>query len=428
MGAVTAKLKKLLDSKAARGFQGLANRTVGLALILAVLWIVQGFFAPKWLVSSVNGIQTALQVVPAAIVSLFVLMLGSILVIAQQSATAHGTRAPFMVASDQRTKQLIARPLLVSVIAIVLSGTVPAADPPTAWLSAGTATLIIGTVLLYSLAGLQLLSLFLTFSAPVNYGKASLIGVAAALERNKTGLVVFRVGLLGEMLRANLRRGDGTGATAALNAMQRLIEMYFAVSAWNPQCRTHNYDSGPTVGWIGGEVSSATTRAGAEVLSLDESEEHLVAICYTLRLLGERAIASGAQEESESAVNALMELGTCVQQLRGGGLVNCCAPATDELCALERLSMEKGDESSAVKALTGWLLIVGYRIGHLGIPEHMATTGARLLSGSPQLGRAAELVRTDEFQRRWKNKLMYPQSFLQRAFVICEEAARIQQY
>lgn len=62
-----------------------------------VLWALQWWLAPDWLISSQAGVQTALQVIPAVVVAVLVLVLGSILVIAQQLVAAYGTRAPMVM-------------------------------------------------------------------------------------------------------------------------------------------------------------------------------------------------------------------------------------------------------------------------------------------------------------------------------------------
>ena len=80
--------------------------------------------------SSTTGLQTLFQVIPAVIVAVFVLMLGSVLLIAQQLVSAYGTRAPLLLPFDVALVMLIAKPLVVTVAALVLAGQLPDVGAP----------------------------------------------------------------------------------------------------------------------------------------------------------------------------------------------------------------------------------------------------------------------------------------------------------
>ena len=84
-------------------------------------------------------------VIPAAVIALLVLILGSILVVAQQTMTAYGTRAALMLAGDTRAQGSIARALLISVAAVLLAGQLPEHGRPAPSITAGAATLALAT-------------------------------------------------------------------------------------------------------------------------------------------------------------------------------------------------------------------------------------------------------------------------------------------
>src|SRR5207302_4064716 len=103
---------------------------VSFVVFWALVWLGVWVLAPDLLVAGHGGLQTMLQVVPATVVAIFVLVLGSALVVAQQSIAAYGNRAAMVIVDDATFRSLVVRPLLLSVVTLLLAGSVPAHGAP----------------------------------------------------------------------------------------------------------------------------------------------------------------------------------------------------------------------------------------------------------------------------------------------------------
>ncbi len=165
-------------------------------------------------------------VIPAAVIALLVLILGSILVVAQQTMTAYGTRAALMLAGDTRAQGSIARALLISVAAVLLAGQLPEHGRPAPSITAGAATLALATAFSILVVARQLTVILLRYTAPVAFAAAVLEGVESTLARGKTSRIVFRVPLFGEMMKSCIRRGDSIGTTVAVDGLIRFTQAY----------------------------------------------------------------------------------------------------------------------------------------------------------------------------------------------------------
>src|SRR6266536_1159667 len=92
--------------------------------ILVIVWIVQWRLAPTWLVGSRAGLQTLLQVIPAAVIALFALAFAALFVIVQQVASVFSSKAPLILLLDQRLQYLIAKAIMLAGAALLLGGQV----------------------------------------------------------------------------------------------------------------------------------------------------------------------------------------------------------------------------------------------------------------------------------------------------------------
>ena len=203
----------------------------------ALVWLVQWCIAPTWLVGSRSGLQTALQVLPAVVVAIFVLVLGSLFVLGQQSVALHGARSAIVLPFNPRVRAVVVRPLLITAVALLLAGQVPDSGDPSDAVTAAVATLVLATISVLQYSARSLQALYSEFTAPVIFAQQVLADVRAYLERGKTGNVVFRAGLLTEMLGQAVQRGDSRSISAALHAIDRLHEAYIAAAQKNPGAR-----------------------------------------------------------------------------------------------------------------------------------------------------------------------------------------------
>ncbi len=121
---------------------GSAARSPAAYVVFWVLvWLLQWWQAPTWLVGSRSGLQTALQVLPAVVVAIFVLVLGSLFVLSQQAVALHGARSAIVLPLNPRVRAVVARPLVITAVALLLAGQVPDAGEPSHAVTAAVATL-----------------------------------------------------------------------------------------------------------------------------------------------------------------------------------------------------------------------------------------------------------------------------------------------
>jgi hypothetical protein len=69
---------------------------------LTIVWLIQWRWAPTWLVGSRAGVQTLLQIIPAAVIALFALAFAALFVIVQQVASVFSSKAPLVLLLDEQ--------------------------------------------------------------------------------------------------------------------------------------------------------------------------------------------------------------------------------------------------------------------------------------------------------------------------------------
>lgn len=385
-------------------------RTLPFLLVWALAWLVQWWLAPTWLVGSRSGLQTALQVLPAVVVGILVLVLGSLFVLAQQAVASHGTRAPLVMPFNPRIRGLITRPLAVAVIAVLLSGQIPDAGDPPAALTAAVATLVLATVAVLSHSAASLQAVFPEVTAPVVFTQQVLSGVQEMLERGETGLVVFRAGLLTEMLGQSVARGDSRGITASLQGLDAFHEAYITAADKNPGARRHRYNDGREVdGWMAHEVPDGLVAAAQDGLNQARaSEDDMDGMLDTIERFGSRAIRAGHHEESTAAIDALGKIATCVQQVQPSGAVNHPTRVLTNLAQLEGVAETHGARPEAARALATMMLVLTY-VQRFPLGQHPTFRRAvELLGDRPPFDDAADLLESREWVDRWANKLPPP--------------------
>lgn len=135
-------------------------------------------------------------------------------------------------------------------------------------------------------------------------------------------------------------------------------------------------------------------------------EEDSNAIAGGLERLGTRSAEAGYDAEAFSAIQGLMELGTSIQQLGPTGVVNHDAQTTTSLAAVERVGEQYGQTDVAVRALAGWLVVTSYGWVHLQLEQNPHwPLGIERFGPYPAWDAAAELIQSDDYARRWINKM-----------------------
>lgn len=370
----------------------------------AVVWAALAMLAPAWLLPSDSAVGTIAEVLPALMVSIFVFILGAFFVVNQQATHIHSNRASLLLLYDTQVHHAVARPLIISVATLALALVIPQ--------DAGGAVAALALVLVLA-TGFTLVSaatllpyLITRVTAPRNFALFATDGIDVLLEGGATGLVVYRVGLLGEMLKRGVRSGDSLQLREALGGLESFHQIYLDASAENPGARIHEYENASAVGWLGEEMVSALVSAGQEAIGGDVANEDANRISRTLAGFGVRSADAGHREEYERAVDGLGELGTCTQQMKVPGLINVYSEPVYGLAAQLAPATEHLGDEAAARALAVWALVIAYDVQHLGTYGHVYwDRSLRLWPDKTPWGEAHDYTETEVFHNHWANKL-----------------------
>lgn len=222
-----------------------------------------------WFVESRTGMETALQVLPATIVALLVFVLGAIFVVAQLAITAYGQRAAVLLGLDEDIQTAVVRPLLLAAAALLLAGQVPDVGTPTPIATAAVATCVLATIALFFRAALVLVGLLGRYTGPRSFSQYAVEPVYNELADGATGLVVLRGPLLGEALKAALRRGDSVAVQATLEAIMDMQAAYLSAVQVRPNVRRHSVEDGSRRdNWLAEDLTHALVGAGEDALKI----------------------------------------------------------------------------------------------------------------------------------------------------------------
>jgi hypothetical protein len=371
----------------------------------AVAWAVIAFLGPAWLLPGNAAVGTIAEVLPALMVSIFVFILGAFFVVNQQATQIHSNRASLLLLHDPRLQQAVARPLIISIATLALALlTSDQAGPLVASLAL---VLVLATGFTLVSAATLLPYLISRVTAPRNFVLYTLEMAEIFLVGGETGLVVYRAGILGEMLKRGVRSGDSLQLREALGGMNEFHDIYVRATEANPDARIHEYESGGVgIGWLGEEMVGALVSAGQEAIGSDVASGDANRIAISLARFGIKSAETGQREEYDRAVDGLGELGTCTQQMKAPGLVNAFAEPVFGLASQVEPALNRLGSEAASRALAIWALVIGYAIQHLGAMGHTQwDRSLRLWSHDAPFEDAHRYVETEEFQNGWANKL-----------------------
>ena len=380
------------------------------ALTWAAVWGVLWWLAPTVLVGSRAGAQTALQVLPAVIVAILVLSLGSLFVIAQTAVTTWGTRAPVMLIQDQQVAASVTRPLALTVAALLVAGQVPDAGTPPAALTAGIAAItlaaarLVVTVAALSPGILQRYTLPRAFPQHV-VDRGDLDRELAAAE---LGLIVFRGPLFGEMAKLAIRRGDSVALHATLEAIDEFHAIVLRAIVQQPELRTFITEEGAVrEAWLADDLNRALVSAADEALRSNGTGNDLNAVARTLASIADRFLEAGDYESARACIEGLTEMGTTHLQVTSE-TVNINAEPVGQLSWLEARAEEYESADTAARTLAAWALCAAYARFHLGASEHpLQPRSVRNFGPDPpwQAAVALMLDAETEWLRTWANKV-----------------------
>jgi hypothetical protein len=373
----------------------------------ALGWLALVLFAPGWLLPNASAVSVTAQVLPALIVSIFVFILGSFFLVTQLATTIHSNRASLLLLYDPPVQKAVVRPLVISVATLFLALVSPGEDVQDS-VAAFALVLMVATALTLWTAATLLPYLITRVTAPRNFVLFVLEPVEDLLTAGATGLVVYRVGLLGEMLKRGVRSGDSVQIRQALGGLDQLSTLYVSAASTNEAARVHQYDNDdePATGWLGEELVPLVVSGGQEAIGLDIANEDGNRIASLLARFAIRSAEARHTEEYERAVDGLGELGTCTQQMKVPGLINVYSEVVFGLASQVQPALSNLGDEQAARALAVWALVIAYDVQHLGATGHVFwEQSVRMWPDDTPWSEARDRVKSEEFQNAWANKL-----------------------
>ena len=378
-------------------------------LLLAVAIIIQALWAPTWLVSSRSALQTLAQALPAALIALFALAFATLFVAVQQVTNVFSNRAPLILAGDVRVRRIVARTIIITAASLFLGGVIP--DPPKpvpAYITAGGTTLLAASALLIYTYGRFSYLLIMDYSGPRSFVGHVVNPVADMIRQNRvdTGLVLYRVPLLGQTLRYALKRDDAETLYASLEGLQMLQKLYVQATLKDPSLRRHRL-SGTDVreGWLADELYRTYVGVCEEALrmqtpqhEIDEIVDYFGDATYTF-------IAAHQEPESKQMMTGLAQLATSPYQVMPS-VTNYLTRPASTLAKAERCAEQEGQPLLASLALANWAVAISYPQVHFGYAYHpLFEEGVRYFGDRPPWQAAIECTQNPSWSLQWANQL-----------------------
>src|ERR1035441_9234724 len=243
---------------------------------LAAELLIQSWWIPTWLVSSRTGLQTLVQDLPPVVIALFALGFATLFVAVQQVTNVFSNRAPLILVSDVRVRRIVAQTVIIAASSLFLGAVISDSPKPlSAYMTAAGTTILMASIYLIYSYGLFASLLIVEYGAPRAFVKNVLIPVFAMIQQNKikTGLVLFRVPLLGQTLRYALRRDDAETVYASLEGLQTLQKIYVEATLKQPALRSHKItETNIREGWLADELYRTYVGACEEALRLQSPQ------------------------------------------------------------------------------------------------------------------------------------------------------------
>ena len=394
--------------------------TPAYVILLAIAVVVQSFWAPTWFVSSRTGLQTVVQSLPTALIALFALAFATLFVAVQQVTSVFSSRAPLILASDPRVRRIVARTILITALSLILGAVIP--DPsippkhlPSYMTAAGT-TLLIASALLIWAYGRFALVLIIDYSAPRSFVAHVVDPVSDMVRRNKvtSGLILFRVPLLGQTLRYALRRDDAETFYASLEGLQTIQKLYVAATVKNPSLRNHQIAANNVREyWLADELYRTYAGVCEEALRL-QSPQH--EIDFLVDSFGDATLTfvrARQEHESKQMITGLARLTTSPYQVTESVTNHLVRPAST-LARVEQCAEQESLPGLAAFALANWAVAIAFPQVHFGVTYHpLFEEGVRSFGPHPPWAVAIELVRDPTWRQQWVNQLQYRMDLLE---------------
>jgi len=375
-------------------------------LLGAFAAFLQARYVPTWLIESRSGLQASLQVLPAALITLFVLAFTTLFVAVQQVVNVFSSRAPLILAEDTRVRRIVGRTAVLTVASFVVSGRVPDTGKPESWVTATAATILVASVLLVWNYGKFATHLIIEYTAPRSFVSRVLMPVEKALKRQPPalGMVVFRVFLLGQSVRYAIRRDDNENLRAALDGLLQLQGSYLELAPENPAILSLATPDGDVDGWLGAELGGMFVSAGEEALRLEVPQPDIDLLTDRFGDATHQAIKGGIIEEAEPLLIGLARLATTPHEFSKGVLTGFSRPAVI-LAATESTAEDEKFNEAAILALSGWSVAITYSRMRFGQQHPLFKESLRRFGTAPPWDMAINRVESLDWRESWANQL-----------------------
>lgn len=379
------------------------------ALTWTAVWAALWWLGPTVLVGSRAGAETALQVLPAVIVAVLVLSLGSLFVIAQTAVSTWGTRAPVVLIEDDEVASTVTRPLVLLVAALLMAGQIPDSASPHHAVDAAIGALMLATARLIPAIATLVPAILQRYTLP--RGFPQFVVARERLERElragELGLIVYRGPLLGEMARLALRRGDSVAYRAALEAIDQFDEIVCNFAAADARLFGFVTDSGANrQAWLADDLTRALVALADEALKHEVSGRDLNATSRSLAVIAARHLACGDDAGFRLCVDGLAEMATTHVQI-SSATTNLNSEPVGQLSWLEAEAETADERDAAAHTIAAWALGASYARFHIGVEQHpLYDRSIRNFGPQPPWEEALMLIVDDSggWLRQWANK------------------------
>jgi hypothetical protein len=305
--------------------------------------------------------------------------------------------------------------VIIAASSLFLGAIIPDSTKPLpAYMTAAGTTLLMASIYLIYSYGLFASLLIVEYAAPRAFVRNVLNPVFAMIHRNKikTGLVLFRVPLLGQTLRYALRRDDAETVYASLEGLQTLQRIYVEATLKQPELRSHKItETNIREGWLADELYRTYVSACEEALRLqspqleiDEIVDYFADATFTF-------IKAHQVADSEQLLTGLAQVTTTPYQVTVGATNHLSRPASS-LASAERCAEEAGQVTLASYALANWAVAIAYPQIHFGQNHHpLFEEGIHLFGDNPPWEEAIRISHSSSWSTKWANQLQGRTSF-----------------
>jgi hypothetical protein len=375
----------------------LLTRALGFVATWVTLWLLLWQLAPTWFVASRAGLQTALQVLPAIIVSLLVLVLGSLFVVSQAAASGFGSQATFALARDPRAQGLVIGPLVLAFAAVLLSGQVPDTGEPEAWITAGVTTVALATCwrLLRSAWGMYWM--LQQFGDPRRYARMVERQLRADLKRRNATLVASDLHILADMLRTSVRLRDDAGIEASLTVIQAGVTAVIETARQASELRPPSPDDDA---WFGRSLAAALAGAYDEAIRPEASADAFHTLTRHAIALAVKFLRAGREQDARTIVFGLTAVGVRPELQGPSTAPRRAQHVAAALGRIEKEAEEPANEGVAAMSLAGWSMVqANARL----VPDQQAAdrATARGLGQHPPWSGARKVLQSRHWSDRW---------------------------